>query len=185
MLAAVHPAITRSEYEEMPPGPPYFQLIEGQLVMSPSPLTKHQRLVGRVYALLNDFVQDNTLGEIFIAPLDVCLNDVNVYQPDIVFVSTARLHQITEKGIEGAPDLCIEVLSKGTQRFDLGTKKKVFAQSGLAHYWIIDPEARSVSVFNLAANPEHPIEVLTPPQSFRPEVFPRLQIDLSTLFAAI
>ena len=185
MLAAVHPAVTRSEYEEMPPGPPYFQLIEGQLVMSPSPLTKHQRIVVRLSTQLSYYTQENSLGEIFIAPLDVFLNDVNVYQPDIVFVSTARSHQVTEKGIEGAPDLCIEVLSKGTQRFDLGAKKKVFAQSGLGHYWIIDPEARSLAVFNLRVNSEHPVEVFTPPQSFRPELFPRLEINLSALFAAI
>jgi Uma2 family endonuclease len=185
MLAAVHPAITRSEYEEMPPGPPYFQLIEGQLVMSPSPLTKHQRLVGRLYSLLNQVVQEEQLGEVFIAPLDVFLNDINVYQPDIVFLSTARMSQVTEKGIEGAPDLCIEVLSKGTQRFDTSTKKKVFAQSGLIHYWIIDPEARSLSAFNLTENADTPAEALSPPRTFRPQLFPSLEIDLSQLFSGI
>lgn len=185
MLAATHPAITRSEYQEMPPGPPFYQLIEGQLVMSPSPLTRHQRLVARLYTLLNQIVQEDNLGEVFIAPLDVFLNDVNVFQPDIVFVSRSRMSQITEFGIEGAPDLCMEVLSKSTQRFDSSTKKKVFAQCGLAHYWLVDPDAASFEVYTLAENVGAPAHRLAPPQVFRPTLFPRLEIRLNDLFAGI
>lgn len=167
----------------MPPGPPYFQLIEGQLLMSPSPLTRHQRVVGRLYALLVHFVQTNQLGEVFIAPLDVFLNDLNVYQPDIAFVSSARSGQVTEKGIEGAPDLCIEVLSKSTQRYDTVTKKKIFAQSGLKTYWLLDADAKSVTVFDFSENVEEPADRLFSPEIFRPRNLPGLEIELEQLFS--
>ena len=145
MLAPVYPAITRSDFEEMPEGPPYYQLIEGQLVMSPSPFTRHQRIVARLLALLTDHIEKFQLGEVFVAPLDVFLNDLNVYQPDLVFVSKTRTAHVTERGIEGVPDLCVEVLSKSTQKYDLTTKRKVYAQSGFKHYWVVDPDAKTLS----------------------------------------
>jgi Uma2 family endonuclease len=182
MLAPAHAAITRAEYEEMPPGPPFFQLIEGQLLMSPSPFTKHQRLAFRLANLLSQFVETRDLGEVFIAPLDVFLNDINVYQPDIVFVAAANLNKVTEKGIEGAPDLCVEVLSQSTQRFDRTTKKKIFAQAGLKHYWLVDPEAKSISLFNFTQNVEEAAEVLVSSQKLRPAIFDGLEIDLARLF---
>ena len=183
MLAPVHPAITRADYEAMSEGPPYFQLVQGQLIMSPSPFTRHQRLVFRLGSILNNFVQNQRLSEVFIAPLDVFLNEVNVYQPDIVFVSNARLHQVTEKGIEGAPDLCIEVLSKSTERFDKITKKKIFAQSGLQHYWLVDTEKSSITVFELQTDSENPAHIVNPPATFQPDLFPGLKIDLKTVFS--
>ena len=185
MLAPVQPAINRVDFEAMPEGPPYYQLIEGQLIMSPSPFTSHQRIVGRLYSQLFYYVQENQTGEGFVAPLDVFLNDINVYQPDIVFVSSARLHQVTEKGIEGAPDLCIEVLSKSTQRFDKITKKKVFAQVGLKHYWLVDTETGTLTAFDLSTNTDTPSLVVTAPAVFRPEVFPGLEIRLEELFQSL
>ena len=121
----------------------------------------------------------------FIAPLDVFLNDINVYQPDIVFVSAANLNKVTEKGIDGAPDLCVEVLSQSTQRFDRTTKKKIFSQVGLKHYWLVDPETKSISLFDLTQNVEDPAEVLAPPQKLRPVIFDGLEIDLARLFRSL
>ena len=185
MLAPAHAAITRAEYEEMPPWPPFFQLIEGQLLMSPSPRTYHQLIVGRLYSLLLNLVHSRKLGEVFISPLDVFLSDINIYQPDIAFVSTANLYKVTDNGIEGAPDLCVEVLSKSTERFDRTTKKKVFAQAGLQQYWLVDPDARSISIFELIKEIDRPVEVHVPPAKFCPAVFEGLEIDLAKLFAKL
>jgi Uma2 family endonuclease len=184
MLAPVQPAITRADYEAVAEGPPYYQLIEGQLIMSPSPFTYHQRIVGRIYGVLSYWVRENALGEVFVSPLDVYLNDINVYQPDVVFISNARLGQVTEKGIEGAPDLCVEVLSKSTQRFDKITKKKIFAQAGLKHYWLVDGEAKSITAFDLSADTEKAAQVVTAPEVFSPALFPGLEIRLDELFQA-
>jgi len=183
MLAAVHPAIIRSDYEAMPQGPPYFQLIEGRLVMSPSPLTNHQRVVMRLSSVLHHHVQQHQLGEVFVAPLDVFLNDINIYQPDIVYLSKSRLHRLTEQGVEGAPDLCVEVLSPSTERFDRVTKKKIFAQSGVTELWLIDPKAETLSIHSLAAPTEDPAQLFTASETLHPSLFPGLTIDLRQIFA--
>ena len=185
MLAPVHPAVTSADFEEMPPGPPYYQLIEGQLVMSPSPFTRHQRVVLRLGSLLHQFVQDRQLGEVFVAPLDVFLNELNVYQPDIAYLSPAQLHLVSEKGIEGAPDLCVEVLSKSTERFDRTTKKKVFAQCGLREYWLVDAEARTVTIFDLHANSEELESVLRIGEHLKSKLLRGLKIDLGRVFEGL
>src|SRR5688572_24423572 len=182
MLAPVHPAITREDYEAMPEGPPYYQLIEGQLVMSPAPFTRHQLIVGRLYGILSSWVREKGLGEVIVSPLDVYLDGINVYQPDIVFISNAGMDRLTENGIEGAPDLCVEVLSKSTQRYDKITKKKVFAQAGLKHYWLVDGDANSIAAFDLSVNTETPAHVVSAPEVFSPVLFPGLDIRLDEVF---
>src|SRR5437764_104037 len=117
MLHAKAPVVTRHDYQEMPQGPPYFQVVQGDLVMSPSPQMFHQEIAGRIHSLILRFLEKHRIGEVFIAPLDVFLSDVNVYRPDVSFVSNARRSILTEHGLEGAPDLVVEVLSPGTARF--------------------------------------------------------------------
>src|SRR5271165_3501072 len=116
MLQTSVPLITRRDYEDMPQGPPYFQVIEGDLVMSPSPNTFHQTIALNVAELIRHHLKKHPLGEVFVAPLDVFLGDTNVYQPDVFFVSNQRRGIITEQGIEGAPDLVVETLSPATAR---------------------------------------------------------------------
>jgi Uma2 family endonuclease len=156
MLLTGAPPITRADYEGMPEGPPYFQVIEGDLVMSPSPRTVHQIIAGRIYSLMLRFLEKHPLGEVFITPLDVFLNDVNVYQPDVIFVSSRRKSIITEQGIEGAPDLVVEILSPGTARFDKGSKRKVYARTGVKELWMVDPGAKTIQVYLLAGASESP-----------------------------
>src|ERR1051326_3070600 len=97
------PAVTRYDYQEMPEGPPYYQVIEGDLVMWPAPDTFHQSIAGRIHGIIWQFLEKHPLGEVFIAPLDVFLTDVNVYQPDVIFISKKRRSIIGKHGIEGAP----------------------------------------------------------------------------------
>ena len=125
------PAITRSDYQDMREGPPYYQVIEGNLVISPAPDTFHQNIAGRIYASLWRFLETHPLGEVFIAPLDVYLTEVNVYQPDVIFISKKRRSIIGKQGIEGAPDLVVEVLSAGTAGFDKGNKREIYARTGV------------------------------------------------------
>src|SRR5882724_3696439 len=85
MLQTSVPLVNRHDYEEMPLGPPYFQVLEGDLVMSPSPNTFHQTIARRIVVLIDNFLKPHPLGEVFMAPLDVFLGDINVYQPDVFF----------------------------------------------------------------------------------------------------
>ncbi|GAB4417843.1 MAG: Uma2 family endonuclease [Thermodesulfovibrionales bacterium] len=138
---------TYKDYCLLPEGAPY-QLIGGELVMTPSPVPYHQRISKRLEFLLYDFVEKKRdMGEVFYSPIDVYLEETEVYQPDIIFVSKERLNIIGEKKIEGAPDIVIEILSPATAYYDLRHKKTVYAKHGVKEYWIVDPMEKSIEIF--------------------------------------
>ena len=182
MLQAKAPPVTRHDYQEMPEGPPYFQLIEGELVLSLSPKMFHQDIAGRIYAMILQFLEKKPLGEVFISPLDVFLSDVNVFQPDVIFVSNARRSILTEHGIEGAPDLVVEILSPGTARYDKGSKRKIYARTGVKELWIVDPELKSIQVYHLTRNAETPAATHDASVVFKSALLPGLKIKTAAIF---
>jgi len=126
-----------------------YELIEGGLLMVPSPIPKHQRISGRLEFELKKFVSESELGEVFDAPIDVYLDDENVVQPDILFISKERLGIIGEKNIQDPPCLVIEILSEGTAYRDLVQKKRLYAKFGVKEYWIVDPGEELIEVYTL------------------------------------
>jgi Uma2 family endonuclease len=126
-----------------------YELIEGELLMTPSPVTEHQRISRDLGFEILKSVRENDLGEVFYAPYDVYLDDENVVQPDILFISKERLNIIGEKDIQGAPDLVIEILSENTAYRDFVQKKKLYARFGVKEYWIVIPGEELVEVYIL------------------------------------
>jgi len=126
-----------------------YQLLNGRPRMNPAPLMKHQRIIGNVYLLLDRFARSNALGEVWLAPCDVVFDRFNVVQPDVFFVSTERAHIVTEKNVQGAPDLIVEILSASTADVDRGYKRHLYAVHGVNEYWLVDPDARQVEVLAL------------------------------------
>ena len=123
-----------------------YELIEGELSMTPSPITNHQRISGRIEFELRKFVSGNDYGEIFDAPYDVYFDDENVVQPDILFISKDRLNIIGDKNLQGAPDLVIEILSESNAYRDLIQKKKLYARFGVKEYWIVVPGEKTIDI---------------------------------------
>ena len=141
---------TYEDYQQLPEGAPY-ELIHGHLVMSPSPTIQHQRLVRKLSQGLTDHVEgDERGGEVFFAPIDVRLSDETVVQPDVLYVSSDRAERIGEEEIDGAPDLVMEVVSPSTSHLDVFDKKRLYEQSGVREYWIVDPDSETVEVHVLA-----------------------------------
>ena len=126
-----------------------YELIEGDLLMTPSPVTKHQRILRELGFELLSFIKDKDLGEIFLAPFDVHLDNENVVEPDILFISKQRLHIIGEKNVQGPPDLVIEILSESTANRDLVQKKRLYAKFGVKEYWIVIPGEEIVEIYTL------------------------------------
>ncbi len=125
-----------------------MELWDGELVMSPTPVPDHQRIVYRFTKLLEEFVGAKGLGEVFISPLDVILGQRRVVQPDVFFIAKARLNLVTDR-VRCAPDLTVEVISEGTWKRDRVEKKDLYEQHGVREYWIVDAEARTIEVFAL------------------------------------
>lgn len=128
-------------FKSLPEGTP-AQLIKNNIIMSPSPLFKHQKTVGKLYRQIEDFVEANDLGQTIIAPMDVYFDKENIFEPDIFFISNQNSQIIGEDGIYGAPDLVIEILSPSTARLDQEDKKEAYEHYGVKEYWIVDPNTK-------------------------------------------
>ncbi len=147
-MPAVKEKHTIKDYKLLPEGAPY-QLIEGELVMTPAPNTFHQIISGNLNEKIRVFVKEKSAGLLLYAPIDIYLDTENVFQPDIVFVSRQRRDIIKDDGIHGAPDMVVEILSPSTAYYDIKKKYKVYEKSGVKEYWIVDPEMKNVELFSL------------------------------------
>jgi len=137
---------TYADYRQLPEGAPY-QLIGGELVLTPAPSTYHQTVAFNLGLQLGNFVVNNRRGKVLFAPIDVYLGETETYQPDIIFIARERMKIIEPQRINGAPDLVVEILSPATAYYDLRKKFKVYERCGVKEYWIVDPEEKSVQVF--------------------------------------
>lgn len=125
------------------------ELINGEHFASPTPPTRHQLVSSNLACLLSAHVHRTGAGVCFPALTEVVLSEFDVVQPDLLFISSARASIITEKNIQGPPDLVIEILSETTRRTDEVIKRKQYERFGVSEYWIVDPELETVKVYRL------------------------------------
>lgn len=128
-----------------------YEVIDGDLFVTPPPAIVHQRVSREIEFALLTFLRENGRGEVFDAPVGVKLDDSNVLEPDLVVVLSHNAHRIGEQVISGPPDVVVEILSLGSARRDLGVKRNTYERGGVAEYWIVDPESRSIEVLALGA----------------------------------
>ena len=160
------------------PDQPRCELIRGRIYVMTSPTYRHQVAIGLLWRRLED-IADRSGGAAAGAPLDVTLADHSVVQPDVIYVSPSRLSVIEER-IEGAPDLLVEVLSPSTARLDRGEKLKLYAESGVREYWLVDHAACSIEFL---VNREGRFQVALPVDDFyRSAELPELELDLAELW---
>lgn len=148
-MPAVKEKSTVKDYKLLPEGAPY-QLIEGELVMSPSPTTQHQIISANLFKKISAFIDEKKAGLLLYSPVDIYLDDENVFQPDLVFVSQQRRDIIKDDGLHGAPDVVIEILSPSTAYYDMKKKFKIYEKFGVKEYWIVDPEMKNIQLFSLS-----------------------------------
>ncbi|MFN0035044.1 MAG: Uma2 family endonuclease [Saprospiraceae bacterium] len=161
-----------------------YELLNGEIVRRSSPNTPHQRTSLKLTRQLDRYNEEKNLGELFYAPYDVYLDENNAgIQPDILFVSHERNFVIRENnGIVGAPDLIIEILSKGTAGKDRGDKKDIYEQFAVREYWIVDPQARSIEVYRMENNRYRLLSFASEEGIVTSLVLSDLELDLSKVF---
>ncbi len=142
---------TYDDYARLPEDGMRYEVIRGDLFMSPAPRPLHQVVITLTSYFLVEFLKVSRLGKSFVSPIDVILPQQlgDPVQPDIVFTSNERLNIVGELNIQRAPDLVIEVLSPFSPEYDRSVKYEIYAESGVPEYWIIDPHERTVEVFAL------------------------------------
>jgi len=149
------PAAYRLTYEDwlrFPEDGRLYEIIGGELFVSPSPAIRHQRISGRLFAGLHAHLEAGRSGEVFHAPTGVRLSEQDVPEPDLVVVLAPHADRIGEQVIEGPPDLVVEILSPGTAGRDLVVKRELYARAGIGEYWIVDPVASEIEVLTLEAD---------------------------------
>jgi Uma2 family endonuclease len=175
--------MTAEEFYRLPDGPPYFQLVDGELFMSPSPNFFHQSIVVELAFLIRSYLRQHPIGKVIVAPADVELDHDNVIQPDLYFIRSERFEIVDDHGVKGAPDLIVEVISGSTGRLDLGPKKSVCAAKGVVEFWAVYPQERQIEVYRLAESVSKPARTLREGDSLDSALLPGLEISVAEIFA--
>ncbi|MCC7439652.1 MAG: Uma2 family endonuclease [Armatimonadetes bacterium] len=132
-----------------------YEIINGELYMAPAPGVGHQRVSRDLQYLFTRFIIKHKLGEVLNAPVDVILSASVVVQPDLVFIQKERSGICQERGVFGAPDLIVEIISPSSITRDRHSKLKLYRKHGVKEYWLVDPANRSVEVLELNGEGEY------------------------------
>ena len=124
------------------------EILDGDLVVSPSPTRAHQLTVGRLFLLLKQRLYERRMAHVFVAPFDAILSQQRVVVPDLMVIRREREAIVHERGVEGPPDLAIEVMS-ARPSIDRVRKFRIYAKAGVAEYWLVDPIGRTIEVYLL------------------------------------
>jgi Uma2 family endonuclease len=177
---------TYEDYLRLPDDGRRYEVIRGFLYVTPAPSFDHQYTVSQVNRLLGNFVADHRLGVVLVAPFDVRLPGAigNPVQPDVMFIRRERQPRSGDRRFEGVPDLVVEVLSPGNWRFDRKVKLKAYQEAGIPELWLVDPLARTVEAYVLAADRSEYVlhEQRKEGESVGSVVLSGLQVDVAGFF---
>ncbi|MBC7347002.1 MAG: Uma2 family endonuclease [Clostridia bacterium] len=174
--------LTYEDYCALPNDGRRYEVLEGVLCVTPSPSTRHQRISRRLELILALHVEENHLGEVFYAPMDVVLSPHNVVQPDLIFIGRERNHLITDKNIAGPPDLVVEILSPASAETDRRLKAQLYARYGVDHYWLVDPDAETLEEYCREGDVFVHIGTYQGLVTFVPRCFSALSLDLARVW---
>lgn len=177
--------LTYADFLQFPDDGLRHELIDGVHYVTPSPVTRHQVLVGRLHFALELYLRARPgSGQVFLAPLDVVLSNWDVVEPDLFLITGNQPGIVTAKNVQGAPALVIEVLSPGTRSRDQRLKRDLFERTGVREYWVVDPDANTVAVYR-RSTPDgfEPAQVLAGDENLVTPVLPGFGLSLRELFA--
>jgi Uma2 family endonuclease len=175
--------MTAEQYLQLGEDPPgvRLELVEGEIAVSPSSTPQHSYANIKLTCLLAGHADKKEVGELF-QDVGTILDRFNVRRPDILFFAASRLHLIGEKAMHGPPDLAVEIISPSSVEIDRVDKFAQYRDAGIAFYWIVDPETRTIEAWKLengqyisTGNGEKNQTIQLPP-------FPDLAIPLSRLW---
>jgi Uma2 family endonuclease len=139
--------LTYDDLQRLPDDGLRHELVDGVLVVTPAPGVRHQRILLEIAIQLQAAARSGSLGDVLIAPVDVRLSDVNVVEPDLLFVAREGRASVGERCVEGPPELVVEVLSPSSRRTDAVVKRQLYERHEVLEYWLVDPESDSVRVY--------------------------------------
>lgn len=174
--------MTYDQYCLLPEDRNQYELFDGELVMTPSPNVRHQRVIARLCSQLLIYVEAHSLGSLIVAPIDTIFDPYTVLQPDILFVSQERIPVVVKERIEGAPDLAVEVLSPSTIEKDRHRKLAVYSQFGVREYWIVDPETQTIERYGREGYELRLTRTFSSGEAVESSLFPGLSFPVASVF---
>jgi Uma2 family endonuclease len=181
--------LTYEDYLRFPDDGQRHEVIEGEHCVSPPPLVRHQRILLRLSHLIQGHLDTHPAGELLFAPVAVLLSEFNVFEPDLLYISEPRLRLLTEKNLQGAPDLVVEILSPSTRSRDTQLKRDVYERTGVQEYWIADPDRNVIDVYRRPGSAGVPDRTFAAPSRFErgqaldTPLLPGLRLPLDTILA--
>lgn len=172
---------TYEDYRSTPEDKRY-ELLDGELVMTAASRRAHQRTDMKLGNQIYSFVEENDLGEVYSAPFDVVFSNTDVVQPDLLFVSKERLYIINDDNVRGAPDLVIEILSPSTASIDRNFKRALYARHGVKEFWLVDTDARNITVMLLSEQGYKIIGIYGEGQTLTSPTLEGFTLNLSEIF---
>lgn len=175
--------LTYDDYRLLPDDGKRYELMDGDLFVSPAPSTTHQLVLGELLVALRAQLAGTAV--VLFAPVDVILSSTSVVQPDLVVVRVDRKHLITKRAIEGAPDLVVEVLSPGSIDRDQQLKRRLYERFGIPEYWIVDPDHGQIEIWRMHEGRYGVRAKLDRASTLTSPDFPAIAIPLLPVFAEI
>jgi len=172
---------TVEDYMMLEEGAP-FQLINNELIMSPSPNPFHQAIVARLSKIMLTFLDDNQIGGYTAGSTDVVFDDNNVFQPDFLYITAERVDGIVKGRLEGSPDIAIEILSPSNAYYDLIQKKEIYEKYGVKEYVIFDPIAKNAHLYALKDSAYYLHQKAQKDELLHSLILPGFSFDLTYIF---
>ena len=175
--------LTYEEYLKTPEIKARFDIVDGVMTIAPTPTVAHQRILGKLFSKLHQFVSGQQLGEVLFAPVDVIIRrePLRTRQPDLLFVTNEHASILGDQ-VEGPPDLVVEILSPSNTRSDLEAKLSDYATLGVGECWLVSPEARSVEILGLTEGVWVRLGISGLGEQMRSRVLPELDLAVVQLF---
>ena len=174
--------LTYADYLQFPDDGLRHELINGEHYVTPPPTMRHQQIASNLHYLIRHYLEEHPIGKVFFAPVDLHLSDLDVVEPDILFVSQERADRITLKNLQGAADLVIEILSPSTRRRDKGLKRALYERVDVREYWMVNPDRDEVEVFTRSGKIFHAPVRYTRDQILVTPLLPGLELAVNRIF---
>ena len=177
--------LTYDDFLQFPEDGKRHELIDGEHIVTPTPILRHQLISGKLFAAIHQHLQANPLGHVIYAPLDVILSNYDVVEPDLLFISHARLASLEPSHwIKCAPELVVEIGSPSTRKRDETVKRHLYERFGVDEYWVVDPDLDSIKVYRQEGGRYVRVAELTSEQgdALTTPLLPGLQILLLDVF---
>lgn len=181
-MTRVAAKLTYREYLLLPEDGKRYEIMEGELYVTPAPSPRHQLILARLLYTLMKYLEGHPVGTVLMAPCDVVFSETDILQPDLVFLREGGNAFVTERAIQGPPALVVEILSPGTAARDRELKQKRYEHFGVSEYWMLDLDLSTVEILRLESGQYHRHSLTARPGMLTSPLFPDLALPLDWLF---